>query len=170
MEPYFYEKDFGREPAPEPEKPFSLRKLLEENGLGEKPYMQPREEHYEIDPQMKENFDRLLPMCETFAEHWGGHLKATIDYDKHDAYIVVSGLQFFDFCLEDERRLLSEIALLSRGVTFSRDDNQDMLRLSIYFPYMRPVISEAEELQQLEELYEATGDILRLFGVDPYQV
>lgn len=53
MKPFVYEKDFTRPPPPKPEKTFSLRKLLADNGFAEKSYMKPREIPYVVDPEMK---------------------------------------------------------------------------------------------------------------------
>ena len=162
MELFVYEKDFTRPPLPEPKKTVSLRKLLADNGFSDKPYMKPREVPYVVDPEMKKNFEEMIPLCEELAERGGGHLRATIDHDKHDAYIVVSGLHFFEFNLKGERQFLSKIADLSTGVTFLPDDVAGTVKLSLYFPYYRPVISEEEEQRPLEDFLNAMEDIIAL--------
>lgn len=162
MEQFVYEKDFTRPPPPEPKENFSLRKLLADNGFSDKPYMKSREVPYVVDPEMKKNFEELIPLCEELAERGGGHIRATIDHDRHDAYIVVSGLHFFEFNLKGERQFLSKIADLSTGVTFLPDDAAGTVKLSLYFPYYRPVISEEEEQQRLEDFLNAMEDIIAL--------
>lgn len=164
MEPFIYEKDFTRPTPPKPKRTFSLWKLLADNGLSEKSYMKPRETPYVVDPEMKKNFEELLPLCENLAERWGGHIRATIEHDKHDAYIIVSGLHFFEFNLKSERQFLSQIAVRSTGVTFLPGDVAGTVKLVIYFPYYRPVISEEEEEQRWEDLLSATDDILALLS------
>ena len=151
MEPFIYEMNFTRAPQPQPEqkKTFSLRKLLIDNGFSEKPYMKPRVTPYVVDPEMKKNFEEMIPLCEEFAKQWGGHIRASIDHDRHDAYIVISGLRFFEFSLDDERQFLSRIAVCSTGVTFLPGDAVGTLKLSLYFPYYRAVISEEEEQRRL---------------------
>lgn len=166
LEPFIYEKDFTRAPQPQPEqkKTFSLRKLLIDNGFSEKPYMKPRVTPYVVDPEMKKNFEEMIPLCEEWAKRWGGHIRASIDHDKHDAYIVISGLRFFEFNLEGERQFLSRIAVCSTGVTFMTGDPMGTLKLCIYFPYYRAVISEEEEQRRLEDFLDAIDDILPLIS------
>ena len=164
MEQFVYEKDFTRPPPPEPKETVSLRKLLADNGLWDKPYMKPREVPYVVNPEMKKNFENMIPLCEELAERGGGQIRATIDHDKHDAYIVVSGLRFFEFNLKGERQFLSKIADHSTGITFLPGDVAGTVKLSLYFPYYRPVISEEEEQRRMEDLLNATDDILALLS------
>ena len=164
MELFVYEKDFTTPPPPEPKETFSLRKLLADNGFFDKPYMKPREVPYVVDPEMKKNFEELIPLCEELAERGGGHIRATIDHDKHDAYIVVSGLHFFEFNLEGERQFLSKIADRSTGVTFLPGDVAGTMKLSLYFPYYRPVISKEDDEQHLEDFLNAMEDLLALLS------
>lgn len=118
-----------------------------------------------MDPEMKKNFEEMLPLCEELAKEWGGHIRASIDHDRHDAYIVISGLRFFEFSLDDERQFLSRIAVCSTGVTFLPGDAGGTLKLSLYFPYYRAVISEEEEQRRLEDFLNAADDILTLIGM-----
>ena len=164
MEPFVYEKDFTRPPAPKAKRTRSLRQLLIDHGFSDRSYMKPREIPYVVDPEMKKNFEDLIPPCEALAKRWGGHIRATIDHDKHDAYIVVSGLRFFEFTMEEERQFLKKLADCSTGVTFLLDDDARSVKMSLYFPYYSPVISEEEEEQAREDLLTALDDIASLLS------
>ena len=126
-----------------------------------------------IHPQDKENYERLLTLCDYLAEEADGQIRGVIDYQHWNAVIDTTVSQFM---FDPEDGILTEIMEKAAEISFMpAADGQ--IRMHLVVPYFEELRDSGQNTQDLLELYRFLNDkethpyvnLLTLLHTMPYK-
>lgn len=95
-------------------------------------------ELFYVDPLEVKHFNRVFYGMKRLAIQEGGHIKAVMDFSKHDAYIVTK-IDFIEFCDVRGYKLLSELNSDSTLTTISALEN-GWIEIYINIPVFKSIL------------------------------
>ena len=113
-----------------------------------------------INPLSKASYEKVLSICEEYAQRLGGTVRGEVRYNKWDAVIdlVVPFLEFSD---SSELKKLKAMSELADTVTFQSAED-GWIRVHLFFLYFDDLIDDDGKDAILERIVESDPELVRL--------
>jgi len=163
LENVIYEKDYSAmiELDKEPSAIQTEIQKLADEGLFRAYQLALEHQPKRIIAQDKENYERILKECDTYAKNWYGQVRGIVNYQDWEARIYVTTSQFMEFSSDEEFSLLQDIFQSCDHVTFQTVED-GKTQMCIFFSYFEDVLPDENDREAVYQMYAAGASAMGL--------